>query len=208
MRLLCDYISITNKLYGGLFMFKDFVKGSLVILPAPSFQHEVLKEGIVLQIGSFLKSSPHRLFTTMSVSLSPYLPKIKELKAFQKHFRKQVVKGTEQDTYLIPDIFVAFEGKKEEFGVNGYTKPPKWVIEILSPSTALKDLGDKKELYRYIGVEEYWVISDVRNVFVFLLKDEEYQETEYSLDDEEMKGIECLEIPVSVFPDLKIKIEE
>ena len=189
-------------------MFKDFIKGSLVVLPAPSFQHEVLKEGIVLQIGSFLKGSPHRFFTSMSVSLSPYLPKIKELKAFQKHFRKQVVKGTEQDTYLIPDIFVAFEGKKEEFGVNGYMKSPKWVIEILFPSTALKDFGDKKELYRYIGVEEYWVISDVKNVSVFLLREGEYVETEYSFDDEEVKGVECLEIPVSVFPDLKIKIED
>ena len=144
----------------------------------------------------------------MSVSLSSYLPKIKELKAFQNHLKKQVEKGTEKDAYLVPDVFVAFEGKEEEFGVNGYTKSPKWIIEIASPSTAIKDVREKLELYQYIGVEEYWIISDVRNVSVFLLKDGEYLETEYSLDDDEMAGVKYLEIPVSVFPDLKIKIKE
>ena len=189
-------------------MFRDFIKDSLVVLPAPSVNHEDVKAGIITQVSNYLKGSSHKYYTNMSVAMGSYLPKIKDSKAFRNHFKKQVEKGTEQDTYLIPDIFVVTDCRKEDFTSNGYIKPPKWVIEILSPSTALDDFGNKKELYQYIGVEEYWVISDIKNVFVFLLKDGEYQEVAYSLDDESMKDIEFLEIPVSVFPDLKIKIEE
>ena len=189
-------------------MFKDFIKGSLVVFPFPVPKHENLKGEIFRQIKNYLKGSSHKLYDFMGVALSSYLPNIKELEAFQKHFKRQIEKGIEQETYLIPDIFVVCNYREEDFTSNGYIKPPKWVIEILSPSTASKDFGDKKELYRYVGVEEYWVISDVKNVSVFLLKDGKYVETDYSLDDEEMKGIECLEIPVNIFPDLKIKIEE
>jgi len=189
-------------------MFRDFVKDSLVVFPFPVPKHENLKGEIFRQIKNYLKGSSHKLFDFMGVAMCSYLPNIKDLEAFQKHFKRQIEKGIEQDTYLIPDIFVVYNYREEDFTPNGYTKPPKWVIEILSPSTALKDLGDKKDLYRFIGVEEYWVISDIRNVFVFLLKEGKYVETEYSLDNEDMKEIEYLEIPVSVFPDLKIKIEE
>jgi Uma2 family endonuclease len=190
-------------------MYKDFLRGSLVLMPTPSMGHESVKEYIARQIGNYFDDSPHKVFTGLSVAMSPYLPKIKDLKAFQKHFKKHITKGTEQETYLVPDIFVALNAdNQKDDNSYGYIKIPKLVIEILSDSTAVKDLGDKKELYRYIGVEEYWVVSSVKNVSVFLLENGEYEETTYSLEDEEMEGIEYLEIPVSVFPDLKIKIKE
>ena len=35
-------------------------------------------------------------------------------------------------------------------------KPPDFVMEIASPSTWRRDLGDKRDLYARIGVGEYW----------------------------------------------------
>ena len=35
-------------------------------------------------------------------------------------------------------------------------KPPDYVLEIASPSTARRDLGAKRDLYARIGVGEYW----------------------------------------------------
>jgi Uma2 family endonuclease len=34
-----------------------------------------------------------------------------------------------------------------------------FVVEILSPSTAMKDLSKKKELYAKHGVREYWILN-------------------------------------------------
>ncbi len=35
-------------------------------------------------------------------------------------------------------------------------KPPHFVMEVASPSTAANDLGHKRELYERLGVREYW----------------------------------------------------
>ncbi|MCG8424382.1 MAG: Uma2 family endonuclease [Proteobacteria bacterium] len=37
--------------------------------------------------------------------------------------------------------------------------PPQWVCEILSPSTANRDLGDKKATYHDAHVDHYWLLD-------------------------------------------------
>ena len=61
-----------------------------------------------------------------------------------------------------PDGFIAFGVDRDAIlQENGYKlwevgKPPDWVLEIASPSTARVDLGIKREIYASIGVGEYW----------------------------------------------------
>ena len=61
-----------------------------------------------------------------------------------------------------PDGFIAFGVDRDAIlQKNGYKvweagKPPDWVLEIASPSTARVDLGIKREIYASIGVGEYW----------------------------------------------------
>ena len=61
-----------------------------------------------------------------------------------------------------PDGFIAFGVDRNAiWEENGYKvweagKPPDWVLEIASPSTARVDLGIKREIYASIGVGEYW----------------------------------------------------
>ena len=66
-----------------------------------------------------------------------------------------------------PDCYVAFDlsdAALESLSVrenNTYLlwevgKPPDFVLEIGSPSTWSRDLGDKRDLYARIGVGEYW----------------------------------------------------
>ena len=38
-------------------------------------------------------------------------------------------------------------------------KPPQFVMEVASPSTAANDLGPKRELYAELGVAEYWLFD-------------------------------------------------
>ena len=61
-----------------------------------------------------------------------------------------------------PDGFIAFGVDREAIlQENGYKvwevgKPPDWVLEIASPSTARVDVGIKREIYASIGISEYW----------------------------------------------------
>ena len=63
---------------------------------------------------------------------------------------------------ISPDCYVAFGVDVERiFRNNTYLlwemgKPPDFVLEIGSPSTARNDLGQKRHLYARLGIGEYW----------------------------------------------------
>lgn len=53
---------------------------------------------------------------------------------------------------------------------------PDLAIEILSPSTARRDLIAKRRLYARHGVREYWIVDTARRTIeLLLLRGEEYQ---------------------------------
>ena len=57
--------------------------------------------------------------------------------------------GADPDfVYQFPNYFIWEVGK-----------PPDFVLEVASPSTASNDLGRKRELYARLGVTEYWKLD-------------------------------------------------
>lgn len=61
------------------------------------------------------------------------------------------------DNYVIPDIMIVCDRNKIKGG--SYTGVPKFVVETLSPSTAMRDLSTRKAIYETSGVLEYWIVS-------------------------------------------------
>ena len=61
-----------------------------------------------------------------------------------------------------PDLLIAFGVSPEDYRAsNGYIiseqgKPPDFVMEVASASTADTDTGDKREDYAALGIPEYW----------------------------------------------------
>ena len=61
-----------------------------------------------------------------------------------------------------PDLLVAFNVSAEMYAEhNGYIiseqgKPPDFVMEVASPSTASNDTGIKRDHYAALGIPEYW----------------------------------------------------
>ena len=61
-----------------------------------------------------------------------------------------------------PDLLVAFDVDPDIYEANnGYIvseqgKPPDFVLEVASPSTAQTDAGVKREEYAALGIKEYW----------------------------------------------------
>ena len=64
---------------------------------------------------------------------------------------------------IAPDVYIALDVDAEGIWENlanywmwEVGKPPDFVLEVASPSTAANDLGHKRDLYARLGIAEYW----------------------------------------------------
>lgn len=58
---------------------------------------------------------------------------------------------------VIPDASINCRTKSRRG--NSFLDSPRFVLEVLSPSTEKYDRGEKKELYRQQEIEEYWIVD-------------------------------------------------
>ena len=69
---------------------------------------------------------------------------------------------------VAPDVLVAFgvgTHSRSSYKVWEEGKPPDWVLEVASPSTAANDLAFKRRAYAAMGVSEYWLFDPKGDVF-------------------------------------------
>ena len=121
--------------------------------PTPSRRHQDISLFFSRLFGNFLEGKDCRVYAApFDVRLSG------EFKASLQGSRKSEVCPDEDiDTVVQPDISVfCDENKLDDRGAVG---TPDLVIEILSLSTASKDLKEKFFLYEKSGVREYWIVD-------------------------------------------------
>ena len=99
-------------------------------------------------------------------------------------------------TYVKPDCMVAFGVDSDYiYARNGYFieevgKPPVFVMEIGSTTTANNDTGFKRDLYEWLGVQEYFGFDATGGefygvpLFGWSLRDGEYVPVETTRDDD------------------------
>jgi Uma2 family endonuclease len=149
--------------------------------PAPKRMHQTLCGQLYAQLDYFFAGKPCRPYIA---PVDVFLPEGDEA-------------WDETDDVVQPDILVVCDKSKLiEEGVRG---APDFVIEILSPSTALKDQSEKKILYEAHGVREYWVVNpNTMETFIYILKD-----GKYGLP----KPASLLQsVPVSLFGGLELRV--
>lgn len=130
--------------------------------PAPTNFHQLVVGELHRQIANYLRGKPCRPF------VAPFdvrLPK-------GNGVRNQV--NHEIDTVVQPDISVVCDAAK--LGDNhGCLGVPDWVIEVISPGSALRDQKVKRALYEIHGVAEYWLVHPVdRSITVYRLGERGY----------------------------------
>lgn len=88
------------------------------------------------------------------------------------------------DDYVVPDVMIVCDRKHLKGG--SYLGHPKFIVETLSPATALRDMTVKKDIYQEAGIEEYWIVSPrERGVQIYYLIDGKYSlEYRYILQDD------------------------
>lgn len=114
------------------------------------------------------------------------------------------------DDYVIPDVMII--GDRKYLKGSAYTGTPKFIVETLSPATALRDKTVKKDIYQSAGVDEYWIISSKeRAVEIYYLEDGVYQlRYNYILqdDEEEYDYNAKTVITLKSFPKINMTLEE
>ena len=106
--------------------------------------------------------------------------------------------GDGDDDVFQPDIMVVCDHEKiTEKYING---APDMVIEILSPSTAMRDRLLKFNKYQRSGVREYWIVDpDYKTVQVHILESGRYFTTSYG---------ESSNVPVFVLEGCEISLPD
>ncbi len=110
--------------------------------PAPSLNHQRLVTRLWAQIDSQLHGKPCEAFVAPTDVFLPVDPAASE---------------DDVDTVVQPDLLVVCD--QSRMRPNGIWGPPDWVIEIITPWTAKKDLAEKFGAYERAGVPEYWVVD-------------------------------------------------
>ena len=149
----------------------ELVDGSLLVTPAPNLRHQEC----VLSLGALLHGA--RL-PGHAVLVAPFDYRVAPT------------------TQLQPDILVAL---RRDIGPARLERPALLVVEVLSPSTRLYDLGTKRLAYEAAGVAAYWIVDpDEPGLTVLHLEDGRYVETA------EVSGDQAYEaarpFPVTVVP--------
>ena len=77
-------------------------------------------------------------------------------------------------TVVQPDLCVICD--PAQLDDRGCVGAPDWIIEILSPGTAGRDINEKFTLYEENGVTEYWIVAPgEKNISVFVLENDRYK---------------------------------
>ena len=95
---------------------------------------------------------------------------------------------------LEPDLLVITD--RDPHGKR-VTEVPLLAVEVLSPSSRRRDVGDKLTAYRDAGVPSYWVIDPINpRLRAWRLEDGEYVEIADVSGDEEWTATEPFEVTV------------
>ena len=114
----------------------ELISGRLMMVPAPNTKHQRVLVKLSRRLDEFTEE--HELGDVYVAPCDVFL----------------------SDTNVVqPDVLFISRARKHTVTEKNVRGAPDLVIEILSPSTAEKDLGEKHELYERHGVLEYWIVD-------------------------------------------------
>lgn len=123
--------------------------------PAPAPVHQTVLMGLANIIYTFLKGKPCNIYPA---------PFDVRLPGKKNDNEKNEIDEKEEniETVVQPDLLVVCD--KTKIDTRGCKGAPDLIIEIISPSTARRDMRDKLKLYEKHGVKEYWLVYPYEQV--------------------------------------------
>ena len=131
----------------------ELLDGELIMVASPNIQHQRTERKMGTRVDRFVERHDlgEMFFPPTDVILS--------------------------DTDVVqPDLLFVSRERMHIIARDAIRGAPDLVVEILSPSTARRDLTFKRRLYAKHGVKEYWQVNiDERRVTVLSLGDGDYE---------------------------------
>ena len=157
---------------------RELIDGVPYAMSSPSQAHQKISMQLGRLIGNHLVGKPCEVFAAP--------------------FDVRLGADSGDDTVVQPDLLVVCD--KSKLDGKSCVGAPDMAIEILSQSTALRDMVIKFRRYLYAGVREYWIVDpDRKTVSVHILKNGEYISIPYCIDDS---------VPVRVLDGCTIDLSE
>jgi Uma2 family endonuclease len=130
----------------------ELIEGELVMPPSPVPYHQWLLKNIAFDLEKFIRE-----------------------KKTGKIFYAPCDVYLDNENVLQPDILYISKERLTIIGKKNIQGAPDLVIEILSESTAYRDMVKKKKLYAHFGVKEYWLVDPgEKTVEIYSLKDNSF----------------------------------
>jgi Uma2 family endonuclease len=117
----------------------ELLKGKLVVIPSPSFKHQLISSNIEFLLQNFVREN--QLGIVLNAPLDV---------AFEEAGEIQVTQ---------PDILYVAKETSRIIAEEEIRGAPDLIVEIISPGTEERDRGYKKTLYARHGVKEYWLVD-------------------------------------------------
>jgi Uma2 family endonuclease len=122
----------------------ELIDGELFVSPAPGYNHQEIVAELLVRLRA---ARPRH----MTVLCAPF--------AVQLNFNTEVQ----------PDVLAA---PKSDFTAKRLPGPPSLAVEVLSPSSSVRELNKKKRTYERFGVPSYWVIDPLEPSLIAFELDE------------------------------------
>jgi Uma2 family endonuclease len=154
----------------------EIINGVLEVTPSPTMQHQWAGGEFYWVLSGYVRA--HDLGMIFFAPLDVILSEIDVVQPGLLYLtHEQIERSVEEDI----------------------EEPPTLAIEILSPSTAPRDRGRKRELYERAGVPHYWLVDPVRRTLeVYELREGRYELLLMAAGDDEFRP--------ALFPGLVIRL--
>ena len=127
----------------------ELIEGELFMTPSPVTRHQRISKKILIALDTYVTNND--LGEVFDAPLDVYL---------------------DNENVVQPDILFISKERLNIIGEKNIQGAPDLVIEIISESSAYRDLVQKKKLYARFGVKEYWIVlPEESSVEVYGLKD-------------------------------------
>ncbi len=130
----------------------ELIEGELLMTPSPVPKHQRISRKIEFILEKFVTEND--LGEVFDAPCDVYL---------------------DDENVVQPDILFISKERLNIIGEKNIQGAPDLAIEIISESSAYRDLVQKKRLYARFGVKEYWiVIPEEKSIEIYILKDGTY----------------------------------
>ena len=133
--------------------YMELMEGQIIQKSSPSLAHQIISGKLFFALETFNRM--HSLGQVVTAPIDIVL-----------------------DRYncLQPDLVFILNDQKDIITNNGIIGSPALAIEIISPSSAMRDRVHKKKIYERNGVKEYWLVyPEYEEIEIFELKNGLYE---------------------------------